>query len=178
MSSTRRLSLELTKEEAKELKELATRLRWTSDMVGRDATASYKAERARACALGIKLHAAAEQIIDSFIDDASVFGDLEPTASKHKVDGGRFPVKRLQAHRVLKHYGINPDTLDLEAGAKGVHMSLPTGVRVVRTVTNAHPSKPLSDYALTANDSEAGSDWRDRLTNALKIARGMVNPTC
>lgn len=96
-----------------------------------------------------------------------------PRGVATRIDGNRIPINRAQARKIASHYGWSLTGALALDGARIVTVDIGNGVRIERAVTNAHPTKPISSYALTANELEAGPDWARKLTNAVKIARGL-----
>ena len=103
--------------------------------------------------------------------ESGSWSGIPPAATDKRTRGAAHDVRREQAKRILKHYGLGLYMLGLD-GHKEASYTFPTGVKVVRERTGGTDERPISRYYLSVTE-KAGNDWADRMTAALMIARNL-----
>jgi len=93
-----------------------------------------------------------------------------------RIPGARHGLRRKEAYRLLRHYDLPTEVLDIdyESGFTMAEQKIGRGVIVGAELTNTHPTKPRRTYYLRGNEADLGPEWAQIVTDALKIARGLA----
>lgn len=96
------------------------------------------------------------------------------TARAERIGGARHALKLKEAYRLLRHYGIPSEVLDIdyENGDLATEHKVGAGFWVGAVLTSHDPARARRRFYLRANEDDC-KDWKEVLTNALAIARNI-----